>query len=424
LHNDLDRVTELAHPNIVRVLDFGLDGDHFFVTSELADGENLRNVLDALSPDRLAPTEADAVIVSVGAALTYAHDLGIVHGDVRPENVIVTSDQSIKLANFALASLARDTPFAPALLDDTRALALLAHELYCGTPPGTDSSAQALKRLPQRRRKAIEAAIALPGLRSVNEFLEMAGLSADNRPDTTAPSRRWRMSPSWFALPVAALAAIGIALYAGDNIDWQRSLSALKSNLSDRSRDATVDPVTADAEPAADATAAETPPAASPMATPPATTPPPAAAPLARHEIAAPTAGEDRATPRSRSRPAPAARADVSGGLALSASSVTVYESQGVARVALKRIGASTRPLEVAWWTIDGTAHAGDDYAGFGARIETFAAGQAERTLLVPLATDDVAEQPETFFLHIASGAKAGAADELTAEIRIVDDDR
>jgi hypothetical protein len=108
----------------------------------------------------------------------------------------------------------------------------------------------------------------------------------------------------------------------------------------------------------------------------------------------------------------------------LSARSVTVYENQRVARIDLTRTGPTARPLEVAWWTSDGTARAGDDYASFGARIEAFAPGQTKRTLFVPLAGDAIAERPETFFVHVALGAKANVADDdLTAEVRIVDDD-
>jgi len=88
------------------------------------------------------------------------------------------------------------------------------------------------------------------------------------------------------------------------------------------------------------------------------------------------------------------------------------------------RTGATTRGLEFAWWTRDGTARAGDDYASFGARIEACAPGQTKRTLFVPLAGDAIAERPETFFVHVALGAKPNVADdELTVEVRIVDDD-
>jgi hypothetical protein len=109
----------------------------------------------------------------------------------------------------------------------------------------------------------------------------------------------------------------------------------------------------------------------------------------------------------------------------LSAQPVTVNENQRVAKVTVVRSGDLRQRLDFVWFTIEATARAGDDYADFGARIESFAPGEARRTLSVPLASDSVPEPSETFYVRFDVEREAGQRNEpTTAEIRIIDDDR
>jgi serine/threonine protein kinase len=436
IRHELERIRELAHPNIVRVVDFGQHADRLFVASALTDGETLRSILNAIAPERLTLAEADSVVEDVGFALSYAHENDIVHGDVRPENVIVTSDQRIKLANFAQAALARDTAFSASPLDDTRALAALAYELYCGAPPHAGTGGKVFKRLPARRRKAIESGLR-GSMRTVPEFLASAGLSVETR---RVPAREpHRLDPppvrrsSWrFALP-AVIAALAIWLYAGSDIDWPALLSTA-NGIVERNPDAQVASTAArtDGESAGRAPNEREPTTPDGAAAPPVTALPAAPEPSGVGEAvpAATTPAEntESSTARIKKNAPPTTRPRSAGtaapeGVRLSASAVTVRESQGIARIDIVRAGSSARALEVAWWTSDGTAHAEDDYAGLGARIETFAPGETKRSVFIPLAADSVAEAPETFFLHVAPGSKANVDRQLTAEIRIVDDD-
>jgi hypothetical protein len=427
---DLERVRELDHPNISRVLDVGQDGDRLFVVSELVDGETLRNVLDALDPERLEVREADAVIESLGSALAYAHDRGIVHGDVRAENIFVTCDQRIELANFMLASSARGTPFAPALLDDSRGLATVAHELYCGSAARKGAPAQSLRALPRRRRKAIETALAIRDARAmdVTEFLALAGLKCDTRRPRRRAARAVMRSPTRFALPVAGFAALGLALYAGDDVDWSWSLPGAMSELREPREEATETTVAApesderDASASAVPAAASAPPVAARTAPVPRRTEPQTGSvtTAARDTTVAPTRPETPvATAETRDARASAPRAAT-----LSAQPVTVNESQRVAKITVVRSGDLRRRLDFVWLTIEATAHAGDDFADFGARIESFAPGEAKRTLSVPLASDSVPEPSETFYVRVDVEQEAGRrAEPTTIEVRIIDDD-
>ena len=419
---DLERVRELDHPNITRVLDVGQDGDRVFVVGELVDGETLRNVLDALGPERLELREADAVIESLGSALAYAHDRGIVHGDVRAENIIVTRDQRVALANFMLASSARGTPFAPALLDDSRGLATVAHELYCGTAARHAAPARSLSALPRRRRKAIEAALAASDASTldVTEFLAIAGLKyGGRRPRRRSAHGAGARSPARLALPVAGFAALGVALYGADDVDWSSALARATSELREAREDAPEPPAVApqaDERDERDASASVVTPAAPPVAAR-------AASPPARRtELhSAPRPDAPPATAEARDAPTSAPRRAAT----LSAQPVTVNENQRVAKVTVVRSGDLRRRLDFVWLTIEATAHAGDDYADFGARIESFGPGEAKRTLSVPLASDAVPELSETFYVRVDVEQEAGQRHDepTTTAIRIVDDD-
>lgn len=101
-------VNAVRHPNIVDVVDFGTleDGRHYHVMERLR-GESLRARLDARGAMSLE--EATPILRAVAAALDAAHDAGIVHRDVKPENVFIHEAgerEVIKLIDFGLAKLA------------------------------------------------------------------------------------------------------------------------------------------------------------------------------------------------------------------------------------------------------------------------------------------------------------------------------
>ncbi|MGN6243633.1 MAG: Stk1 family PASTA domain-containing Ser/Thr kinase [Motilibacteraceae bacterium] len=91
----------LSHPNVVAVYDQGTDGDTVFLTMEHVEGRTLRDLLRQRR--RLTPRQAFDVLEPVLAALGAAHRAGLVHRDVKPENVLLADDGRIKVADFGLA---------------------------------------------------------------------------------------------------------------------------------------------------------------------------------------------------------------------------------------------------------------------------------------------------------------------------------
>lgn len=92
----------LSHPNIVQVYDWGRDeGGSAYMAMEFVEGQNLREVL-AANP-RLRPAVAARIAAQVCGALEHARRAGIVHRDVKPENILVGPDGQVKVADFGLA---------------------------------------------------------------------------------------------------------------------------------------------------------------------------------------------------------------------------------------------------------------------------------------------------------------------------------
>ncbi|WP_367650322.1 Stk1 family PASTA domain-containing Ser/Thr kinase [Nocardioides sp. zg-DK7169] len=91
----------LSHPNVVAVFDQGNDDGVVFLAMEMVVGHTLRDTISQESP--MSPARAIALLEPVLAALATAHRAGLVHRDVKPENVLIAEDGRIKVADFGLA---------------------------------------------------------------------------------------------------------------------------------------------------------------------------------------------------------------------------------------------------------------------------------------------------------------------------------
>ena len=146
----------LSHPNVVGVYDQGEDDGTVFLVMELVAGHTLRDVIARESP--LPPSRALALMEPVLSALAAAHRAGLIHRDVKPENVLIADDGRVKVADFGLAkAISADTQhtatggvligtvsyLAPELVVDGRAdtradvyaAGVLLYELLTGAKP-------------------------------------------------------------------------------------------------------------------------------------------------------------------------------------------------------------------------------------------------------------------------------------------------
>jgi serine/threonine-protein kinase len=94
-------VARLSHQNVVAVFDQGADGPYLYLAMEFVPGRTLKRLLR--DSGRFAPATALEIMAGVLDGLAAAHASGIVHRDVKPENVLVTADGRVKVADFGLA---------------------------------------------------------------------------------------------------------------------------------------------------------------------------------------------------------------------------------------------------------------------------------------------------------------------------------
>jgi eukaryotic-like serine/threonine-protein kinase len=93
-------VAQLSHPNIVTVIDRGEEDGRQFIVFELIDGENLKEVVERGGP--LPVRRVLELGLEVGRALAFAHAQGLVHRDVKPQNVLLNGDGHAKVTDFGI----------------------------------------------------------------------------------------------------------------------------------------------------------------------------------------------------------------------------------------------------------------------------------------------------------------------------------
>ncbi len=100
-------VATLRHPNIVQVHDFDVESGTYYMVMEFIEGETLKTRLQDLEAKHewVSLDDAVRVVLAVGSALKYAHERGMVHRDVKPANVMITTDGQVILTDFGIAKI-------------------------------------------------------------------------------------------------------------------------------------------------------------------------------------------------------------------------------------------------------------------------------------------------------------------------------
>src|SRR5215831_12656789 len=94
-------VAQLAHPSIVTVIDRGEQDGRQFIVFEYVDGMNLKELMTQEGP--VSPREAIELALQVARGLSFAHENGLVHRDVKPQNVLLDGDGRAKVTDFGIA---------------------------------------------------------------------------------------------------------------------------------------------------------------------------------------------------------------------------------------------------------------------------------------------------------------------------------
>ncbi len=102
----------LSHPNVVSVFDAGEDGGRPYIVMEYVEGENLAELLARRG--RIPPEEARGLALQAAHGLAHAHAAGLVHRDVKPQNLILRRDGTLKIADFGIARATEATALTQA----------------------------------------------------------------------------------------------------------------------------------------------------------------------------------------------------------------------------------------------------------------------------------------------------------------------
>lgn len=101
--------TSLTHPNIVSIYDVGEDGDMHYIVMEYIKGKTLKQYIQEFSP--LAPARAVHIMKQLTGAMAHAHEHGIIHRDIKPQNILMDEQGNVKITDFGIATTLSATSY-------------------------------------------------------------------------------------------------------------------------------------------------------------------------------------------------------------------------------------------------------------------------------------------------------------------------
>jgi serine/threonine-protein kinase len=256
LREEVRKTRKLSHPNIVDVHSVNVAGQTLYVLMEYLEGKSLNALLDEEFGRGMPFSHAWPIIEDVGAALGNAHDHNVIHSDIKPANVFLTTAGRTKLLDFGIARVSRgpllqtrsgSRALTPAYAscemlegkeadrrDDIYSFACVIYEMLCGERPFGDLTARqareghakvpALQALSREQNAALARALAFDRearTGTVEALLaELAG----------ATKQRARPIALFVAAILIAIAAVGLTLFSLKQLPVSRQAQVLVSN--------------------------------------------------------------------------------------------------------------------------------------------------------------------------------------------------
>jgi serine/threonine-protein kinase len=193
----------LAHPNIVEIYDVGDYKGHHYIVMEYVVGQTLKQVIKSRGP--LLNEEAVDIMKQMCSAIAEAHSRGIIHRDIKPQNVIVKADGSIKILDFGIAT-AKGAMQLTQANNVMGSVHYLAPELARGEPSSPQSDIYALGiclyemlagDVPFKAEQAVQVALKhmrdpMPDIRTVNSTVPQSIENIITRATAKLPAQRYR----------------------------------------------------------------------------------------------------------------------------------------------------------------------------------------------------------------------------------------
>jgi serine/threonine protein kinase len=428
----------LAHPNIVKVYEMHHDEDTAFYTMELLEGQLLSSVLERVHPHPLERPYAWAIIRDAGAALAHAHSRNVVHGDFKPQNIMITEGGEVRILDFGASGTStrqwttsdplqrnRVPPVTLAYAccelldgqqtdprDDLFALACLSYELLAGEHPferrrSTEArelgmQARRPERLTERQWHALQLGLSWrreSRSLSVRDWLAMLGLepAAERLPplhgSSSVTAHFWQQDA---VRPAGLLIAViaGLGLWVAFSHNRSESRFAAKPGM----LQAQVELSTSAPPSASNKTAA----AASdplPQPTPIGSGPQPSLQPL---EVAAPPSHEEPVSDSARhGTPALESQAPLADKISLSAGTYRVPAGEHFAEIHVHRSNEARGNGSFVWWTDASSARPGIDFVPQDRTMQLFLKRRHWATLFIRILPNPSRTRAQMFYVSI-----------------------
>lgn len=477
----------LLHPHIARVYDFDHQGDVHFIVMEWVQGELLEMLLQSAQRFSIGRERALKIIRDTGSALAYAHEHGVILGNLTPRKIMVTSGGDAKLIDvgFSIARAADDRaeesrsqydaryaslervqgePLTTS--DDVYALACIAYELLTGRHPydghsGAAARVQArtldpITSLGRDQWQALERALrvsrserditvaqlvaslsATPAAHpAAAETREIVATGAD--PTSIRAERRRDDSPvtpnrtgvRWLVV----LMVLGVAGAAAWWFTPAQEREQLKENIADvaqatinpnatRSQVEALPPTTTQASRALE-TGASSPTGVTDNSAEVVPEIPAAASPPPTETKPIPDVKDASPAPVPANKRAPTASTGTNNGIiGFPKDTYVVRESDVVVRIPVTRTRGTRGEVGFRWSLEGNSAEAGADFAAVGPGTEYLTPGQASTVLHIPLVSDSRREGTEMFLVHLDEAIGGARLGELTRAAVIIVDD-
>jgi hypothetical protein len=382
----------LTHQSIVKVFELDQDQGFDFFTMELLDGELLSHVMKKFQPRCLPRAFVWPIIREVGAGLAHAHSRQVIHGDIKPRNIMITTTGELRILGFG-AVADHGAPEEPDSRDDLLALACLAYELLAGKAAFAGLTRGAPGAVPQRP----------PGLAQRQWKALIAGLSSSHE-GRSISIKEWIAALDPGSEPLGALP---------DPKDAE-----IVPPAKERARLKQVIPFVAvlvfvmvswfllnrpAATPPAPVSAADAAPVASPEFL---------AATSASAESEERAAEQQAAPPTVDKKPsAPVPRVNKPERIAIAADNYRIHSGERFAEIHVNRTFGKAGESSFEWWTEPGSAAGGPDYVPQARTTKFFLPGARTASLFVKVFSNDARKQAETFYVIIgnpSSGSSLG----------------
>jgi serine/threonine protein kinase len=434
----------LSHPNIAKVYDFHQADGISFLALELIDGDSLGRICERIAPRRLPPSRALAIVREIGMALAHAHEQGILHGNLHPNNVVITRSGQVRVREFGQATAwlesvtpadeeVRDMPpSSPELryrspqqkkaipadaADDIYSLACIAYELLCGRAPdaavgkvGGRKPGYA-RHLSAERWQALQRGLAddrsLRG-NDVRKWLSDLNLSgaAIRLPSIAELESQLFGGERWFdnravvaGLAAACIAIVGVIAWAL----WPVSNTDLESSSAEVMEPANSSAAINETESAASVVL---PPASGGSVS--------QLSPLA-DAVERPQVSNNAVVSNSQSS-SPSGLPTVS----FSQARYEIPANADVATLTIRRRGSNDTRLTLQWFSIEGSAKSDVDYVRDGNTSVHLAAGQSSADIVIPLIKGEPRDRAAWFDVRIRATTDALPGDAVLATVYLM----